>query len=239
MIGCVRKLNHFKYNPKQINCRDYRKYDATELRNDVLLSDWSAFNTCNDVNTAWSYMKSILLTSFNKFVPQMVKRIKGKPCSWLTADLKQEMSTRDQLLRKSRRSKLSADIEAYKSKRNKVNKLVRKAKQNHHKSLLNESRNDPNRFCKAIKKLFPGKSTNPPPPTFKINGTDTTDSTLISNGFCNYFSNVVSQLKSSVFKLKDCIWIQHKQITPSTKNTFKFSKVTAIQIEKQLLKHLN
>ena len=87
IIGCVRKLNNFKFNQKQTNCRDYRNYDADELRNDILLTDWSAFNSCNDVNTAWMYMKSILITSFNKFAPKFVKRIRGKPCLWLTSDL--------------------------------------------------------------------------------------------------------------------------------------------------------
>ena len=234
IIGCVRKLNHFKYNPKQINCRDYRKYDLNELRNDILLSDWSAFYSCNEVNTAWSHMRSILITSLNKFAPKIVKRIKGKPCPWLTKELKQEMNTRDKLLRKSRKTKLHGDITAYKTTRNIVNGLVRKAKQNYHKALLNESCNDPNRFWKSIKKLFPGKSTNPPPPTFKINGNVTIDSKSIANGFCYYFSTVVSQLKSSVFKLKDCVWIQHKDGLPYTDNVFKFQNVSAIEIEKHL-----
>ena len=238
MVGCVRKLNYFKYNSKQINCRDYRKYNAIELRNDVLLSDWSDFNNSNDANSAWSHMKNILLTSFNKFAPKIIKRIKGKPCNWMNIDLKQEMNTRDQLLRKSRKTRHPEDIAAYKSKRNIVNTLVRKAKQNYHKTLLNESCNDPNRFWNAIKKLFPGKSNNPPPPTFTLNSKVTTDSTLIANGFCKYFSNVVSQLKSSVFKLKDCIWTQHKTVSPVTKNVFKFSKVSPIYIEK-LLSNLN
>ena len=236
IIGCVRKLNHFKYNSKQINCRDYRNYDATELRNDLLLSDWTDFNNCSDVNIAWMYMRNILLKSFDKFVPKIVKRIRGKPCPWVTTDLKGKMNTRDQLLRKSRKSKLYTDIDAYKSKRNEVNKLVRKAKLNYHKKLLDESSNDPNRFWKAIKKLFPGKSTNPPPPTFKINETDTTDSTLISNGFCSYFTNIISHLKTSAFKLRDCVWIQQKQTTSYTNKTFKFRKVTAIQIDNLLNK---
>ena len=82
------------------------------------------------------------------------------------------MNIRDQLLRKSRKSNLPVDFKAYKLRRNEVNKLVCKAKQNYHKNLLDESCNDPNRFWNTIKKLFPGKSVNPPPPTFKINGTD-------------------------------------------------------------------
>ena len=39
MVGCVRKVNHIKYEPKTITCRDYRNYQPDLARNDLNSKD--------------------------------------------------------------------------------------------------------------------------------------------------------------------------------------------------------
>ena len=74
------------------------------------------------------------------------KRVRGKPCPWLTSDLKSKMTTRDKILRKMRKTKLQFDINAYKAKRNEVNIALRKAKSQHFKNLLSENTNSPKKI---------------------------------------------------------------------------------------------
>ena len=67
------------------------------------------------------------------------------------------MNNRDYHLRKARRTKAEVDWSTYKRLRNRVNCLINTAKQSYNKNLLTENANDPKRFWKAIKSIFPTK----------------------------------------------------------------------------------
>ena len=68
------------------------------------------------------------------------------------------MNKRDQLLRKSRKSKNKFYRDEYKRKRNEVNNLIRSTKSNYTKSLLAENSRDPTKFWNVIKSIFPSKN---------------------------------------------------------------------------------
>ena len=48
MVGCVTKVNHIKYGPKTITCRDYRNYQPDLARNDLNSKDWNYFYSLKD-----------------------------------------------------------------------------------------------------------------------------------------------------------------------------------------------
>ena len=62
MIGCVRKVNFFKFETRKITCRDYRNYDPTKLKTFLLEQDWNPLFHCKDVNNAWSSTKTVNIT---------------------------------------------------------------------------------------------------------------------------------------------------------------------------------
>ena len=131
-------------------------------------------------------MKNILLICFDNIAPNMVKRVRGKPCEWLSADLKRHMNIRDQMLRISRNTKSLPDINAYKKKRNEVNLAIRNAKRTYYKDILNETANDPDSFWNKIKKLYPSKSSKSSPPVFSIDSKNTSvGSALILPTLCH------------------------------------------------------
>ena len=66
MVGCCRKINLLKFNPRVITCRNYKNYASEKLCSDLNSVDWSPVYDALDVNSAWTYMKSILLDAFNK-----------------------------------------------------------------------------------------------------------------------------------------------------------------------------
>ena len=94
---------------------------------DLNSKDWNYFYSLKDVNAAWKVLSDYLTETINTHAPKTTRRIKGKPCPWITPDIKALMSERDKMLRKSRKTKNELDISSYKNLRNRVNIMVRNA----------------------------------------------------------------------------------------------------------------
>ena len=97
MIGAVRKINNFKHPSRTIKCRNYAKYDHRKFRNDVSEIDWSPVYNSNDVNVAVTHFNSALCKAIDTHATLIEKRVKGRECKWLNAEIKREMNARDQL----------------------------------------------------------------------------------------------------------------------------------------------
>ena len=205
-IGCVRKLNSKKQHFETVQCRNYKNYNPDNLRNDLTNENWDTVLNDQDPNTAWASMNDILQRNIDKHIPTIVKRVKGRKSAWLTAELKSEMNLCDVLHRKFLKSKSTTDSNAYKAQRNHTNVLVRKAKKQHGRTLLNESANDPGRFWKSLKKMFPLKGKVLCAKSFLIKNKLTANSKAIANGFCSFFSTVANKLKTKVLQIKDPLW---------------------------------
>ena len=158
----------------------------------------------NDPNRAWFALKCILTHSIDKVAPFTTKRIKGKPCPWLTNELKNEMNFRDQLLRKARRTKRQLDWDNFKRKRNYVTNLIRSSKNKHHQNLLKECENRPAEFWKTIKQLFPTKQQKTSDSfSLNIDGNPVSKKSVIAEEFCKYFHKIPRILKEKFDPLKD------------------------------------
>ena len=86
-----------------------------------------------------------------------MKKVKKKPAPWLTSKVKKLMNERDQLLRKSRRTKREDDISKYRRMRNEVYNAVRRAKYSYHKESLQANCKNPSKFWKTLKPVYPTK----------------------------------------------------------------------------------
>ena len=237
LIGCVRKINHIKFQTETIKCRDYKSYDPVELRNHLASIDWNIVFECTDVNRAWVIFGDILSTAFDKFAPMITKRVKGKCSPWLSADIKFHMNIRDRLMRRARKSKVNAHREEYKRKRNSVNIMIRNAKSEYTKSLLRENAGNPDGFWATIKRIFPSKSkTSKTEKSFSINSNSTSNPNKIVNGFCSYFSAVVGTLKKASYPLLDFTWRRPKKILTRTFETFRFGYVSVVEVTCHLKK---
>ena len=58
-----------------------------------------------DVNKALKYFNTKVSEAFDRHAPTIQKNVKGRPCKWLTRELKKETNNRDWQLRKARKSK--------------------------------------------------------------------------------------------------------------------------------------
>ena len=109
-------------------------------------ADWQDVLTATNVNAAWKSMREIIRSCLDSIAPIISKRVRGKPCPWMTCDLKQQMAGRDRLQRRYRKSKLPVHKVEYNHRRNTVNNLVKKAKQEYFKNLLSSSAQNPESF---------------------------------------------------------------------------------------------
>ena len=208
LISCVRKPHHQKYASKVINGRNTKKYNKELMCDELCNQGWTLVYKSTDVSYSWTHMTDIILSCFEEIAPVIKKCIWGKPSPRLTDEIKNAMNTHDILLRKFRKTKVTIDILAYKKKRNEENSLSNKSKQAYYKDLSNETSSNLHNFWNIIKKLYASDRIKPSPPTtFKIDLIDTSDSSMISNSYCAYFSTTVSSLKKKASSLRDCVWI--------------------------------
>ena len=195
-----------RFSQKNIRCRDYRNYDPLLMNRDIRQSRINEVDKIKNVNDAWNHIKNILLDVFQKHAPITNKRVRGKLCPWLTNNLKSKMNTRDKLLRKMRKTKLQFDINVYKAKRNEVNIALRKAKSKYFKNLLSENTNSPKKFWKTPKSIFPFESKSNNSKSFLIENEFKLMPSKIATGFANFYTNIASVIKSSLFPLNNVIW---------------------------------
>lgn len=52
MVGCVRKVNCIKFQPRLITCRDYEQHNADQMNNELRLVDRSPVYSSLNVNDA-------------------------------------------------------------------------------------------------------------------------------------------------------------------------------------------
>ena len=77
LIGCIRKMNSFRYQPEVITRRDLKNYDVNAINSELLKADWNNVYNSQSVNTAFSRLKEILLNTLNRYAQLSKKPSKG------------------------------------------------------------------------------------------------------------------------------------------------------------------
>ena len=224
IIAIRRKKSTPKYPPRTIYSHNCKNYNTNVIKNELRNVNWEHVTNYRDSNICWQYIKDILLKCPDTHSRLTKKTIKGKPCPWITEEIKKQMNDHDGLLRKARRSKNQNDWTKYKIFKN-VNNVIKRAKSKYHKNLLGENVSKPELFWKYIKTVFPTKMKQTCSKSFVINDIARTNETEISNGFCSFFHNAVKNLKANSLRLKHFIWIKPKVLSIKTANRFHFRYV--------------
>ena len=91
---------------------------------------------------------------FDRHAPQIVKRVKGKPCPWMNSDIRKMMTSRDRMLRKARRTKKEEHWDLYKKLRNQCNNKMKYAKSSFLKKLWRRIQQSPGGFGIQLRTFF-------------------------------------------------------------------------------------
>jgi len=146
MVGCIRKINHIKYEPKLTTTRNYARYDHAAMSNDLKAINWDPVLKSKNVEEAVELFNDLLTDVFNRHAPFTTKRVKGKATPWIDREIRDCMDRRDKLLRRGRKYKDPNDWLLYKSLRNQCTNRLRAARKAYHHNLLNENKDNPKKF---------------------------------------------------------------------------------------------
>ena len=228
MVGCIRKLHQARFAAKVITCRNYSKYEPEEMKEDFRNVNWEQVYNTNDVNEALTCFNRTVKAIFDRHAPQIVKRVKGKPCPWMNSDTRKMMTSRDRMLRKARRTKKEEHWNLYKKLRNQCNNKMKYAKSSFHKETLEENSKKPRRFWNTIKNVFPTKPKQMTTNLYRAN--DPNRPTM----FSTYFASVVRMLKNKAIPLVDFVWRQPVALLSRTDKVFKITVISRAFIVNEL-----
>ena len=107
-------------------------------------------------------------------------------------------------MKKFKRSRLHIDKELHDAARYKVHKMIFNKKKHYFQNKLNECIGKPNELCKVLKSLgLPKKISSWEVSTLKVNKTVQHDTSLVSGGFKDYYSNLAGKLLKNLPKYPD------------------------------------
>ena len=198
LIYGIRKFQTIKSEPKYIESRRMKNFDAQLFVSDLQNAPWGLINECNDTNEMVSIWEKIFTDILDIHAPLRKQRVKNKASPWLTSEIKKLMHKRDYLKKKSISNKSKATFEAYKRVRNKINAEIKRAKVNYlNKEIDNDNQNSWHTW-RAINTLLGRKSKVTGVRELNVDENTITDPHTISETFNNHFSTVGFKISNSV-----------------------------------------
>ena len=205
---CVRKMNWNKSSPKLKTFRNYARYNAEELHQDLRNIDWHKVVNSDEysvesplsVTNMWMNFKKSYIKIIDCHAPLIKKKVRGSDsCLWVTSDIKKSIQQRDYIHGKARKTNSEDDWSTYRLLRNQVTKLIKSAKGMYNKRLIERNSDNPKMFWKTLKKILPmGKKIISP--NINVNGSACWDAKKIENAFNNFFTDSTARLADSPWK---------------------------------------
>ena len=104
LTGFNRKQNRVKTAPETVCCRNYRRHDHNELKDNLKNAGWSPVYISHSISDSLQAFNRILTEFFDRHKPFATKRTNTNTSPWLTVELKNEIDL-DVLQRNFRKSK--------------------------------------------------------------------------------------------------------------------------------------
>ena len=238
MTAFVRKLNSMKFKPQTIKFRNYSKYCAARLNDELSSVSWDNVGECQDVSDPWLNFRTSFSRVVDNHAPQIEKKVRGRNTPWLSNTIEKVITERDHFCRKACRTNTELYCSRYKRLRSQVTAMIRKAKSSYNRRIIEENSDDPKNFWKAVKKVLPNKSITPQPSAslepITVDGKTTTDALTIANGFCTYFATVVEKLLSNIPILNKNQLSAEACLNYSSQSLFSLKPVSAAFVNRQL-----
>ena len=140
-----------KFQPRKIVCRDYSKFNISEVKMDLHNAPWDQVSMEMEFINAWINFKSIISSIIHKHAPMKQKKVRGNECKWMNSEIRQKMRERDYYLKRAKRSNNECDWSSYKRLRNSVTNMIRTSKAKFNKRLIYEQGDNPKQFWRLIK----------------------------------------------------------------------------------------
>ena len=158
-----------------------------------------------DVNRSYELLTDEIKYALDKYSPIITKTVSARNiirCSWMTPGLLKSSHTCDKLYRNCiGKAKDHPDTLKFIEYRNNYNRIKRNAKFSYYRNKIVSFKKNSVKLWKTLNKII-GKLNNKSSLSdiFVIDGNEVSDPLKISNGFCNFFTNVGKQFASKIPK---------------------------------------
>ena len=134
-IGISPKIFHSSKNThKYVITRSFKNFNADAFRNDMRAVSWNSIDNCNTTDEMIENWYNMFTAVANNHAPIRSRRVRNKRSPWLTAELRQLITNRDQLKKQAIISNDSELWNKFKKERNKTNNEIKKAKAHYYRS---------------------------------------------------------------------------------------------------------
>ena len=97
LIYAIRKIGIPRGRPRFVEARNFKHFDESKFKMDLINAPWPCIDNFQDVNRALASLTKVFLSIVDKHTPCRTRRIHNKPSPWLNPNIKQLMFKRDRL----------------------------------------------------------------------------------------------------------------------------------------------
>ena len=122
LIFCTRKIKTVKTNNhKQISFRSFKNYSMENFEQELKNIAFPNYEKFSDVNSAYSDLVNKITQVLNNLAPYKTIRVKNQSNEWFDGELTEQISNRDKLFKKLKKSNFHIDELIYKGAKKQCN----------------------------------------------------------------------------------------------------------------------
>ena len=129
LIFCTREIKKVKINNhKQISFCSLKNYAMENFERELKNIAFPTYEKFNYINSTYSDLVKKITQVINNLAPYKTNRAKNQSNEWFHGELAEQISNRDKLFKKLKKSKLHVDELIYKESKNTVSALIKEKK---------------------------------------------------------------------------------------------------------------
>ena len=229
-----------KQEHSAIKYRNIKGIDDEAFKSTLANSPWDTAFVFDDVNDSLAAWEDIFSQAIDLHAPIKHKQIrKVKQPRWLTRDILDQLSKRDNLLKKARAYNTADAWARYRGARNQATNMITRAKRNYFKASFQNSKGNSKSIWKLIRSLGGDKPTRQPEFLKVTKEKIISTAADIADYFNLHFTTVADKAKRSLLTTNGCNLDKLKQFVSERlplESQFTISPVTADMVKVYLLK---
>ena len=140
--------------PAKITTRSYKNFDEDKFRDDVSLAPWDTVSLFEHMDDQVFSFNKLFLDVLERHAPLKTFTAKHQKSKVITAEIRDLMRERDNLLKRAHQSRNSLDWECYKALRREVKKKIRLSETQLIRNEINENKNNKTSVWKTIRRCL-------------------------------------------------------------------------------------
>ena len=199
-VMAVRKKLKVKLPMTSFIGRSYRKYSATDLREELSGYSWEEYFAEKDPAAQWETIKARILAYLDRLCPLKELKYRLNHNEWMTEDLRDQMADRRAAVLDFMHSGDESKHEEAKKRRCEVNRACLSARDNHVLVKLEESKGDSRLFWRQLNNIIaPTSRVNVT--TYEVEGKRLEGAE--ASEYCNSYFSTIGEKLYSTLQLQD------------------------------------